>query len=173
MLQLVLMLHYTSFFWQCRRACGSRWGLKPFTFHWFLQSRYQTDNQFCSTSVRHRLDKFQCLKSVGISGTMISTPTDALEVLVNLPPSYIYCIVYEARAGADQKSSKLFLEAPDQSKSLLAFKMSRRDLRLGTEVLTRSYRYRTLGSFLLSPGKFETVPLDSLLKLIRATHIFT
>lgn len=85
----------TKVFWQCRRAFGNSWGLKPKMVHWLYTSiirpylTYAAVVWWPRTKVRStisRLDKIQRLATVGITGAMRTTPSAALNILLALAP---------------------------------------------------------------------------------------
>jgi hypothetical protein len=81
--------------WACRRACGSRWGLKPKVVHWFYVALIQATISFTSllwrlacqiASAKKRLSKVQRLACLGITGVICMTPAGAVEAHTGLPP---------------------------------------------------------------------------------------
>ncbi len=86
-------------FWQCRRTFGKTWGLAPKMVHWIYTSivrpylaygiiawwpRLELDTS------KKLLSKIQRLACIGITSAMKSTPTAALEVLLDLPPLHLF-----------------------------------------------------------------------------------
>jgi Reverse transcriptase (RNA-dependent DNA polymerase). len=92
----------------CRRLIGKTWGLKPKMSHWLYTSIvrprilygavvwWQKTQQ---TTAKEKLNRIQRLACLGITGAMASTPTAALEVMLNLPPLHIV-VEREARLAA-------------------------------------------------------------------------
>jgi hypothetical protein len=76
--------------WQCRRAIGKIWGLRPKVVYWIYTSQ---------SSVNHKIGRLQRLTCICVTGSMRSTPTSALEVLLMLPPLSIF-IEKESRHAA-------------------------------------------------------------------------
>jgi hypothetical protein len=92
--------------WACRRACGRRWGLRPRVIHWFYTSVVRTSIIYsslvwwpgCETArAKQLLGTIQRLACLGITGAMRTTPTNAMEALVGLPPLDLV-VQSEARA---------------------------------------------------------------------------
>jgi hypothetical protein len=82
-------------FWACRRAYGVTWGLEHRVVHWLYVSIIRPSLTFsslvwwpgCQTaSAKTQLSKIQRLAFLGVTGSMRTTPTSALEALVCLPP---------------------------------------------------------------------------------------
>jgi hypothetical protein len=93
--------------WACRRACSRRWGLRPRVVHWLFTSVVRPFITYaplvwwpgCETARAKELlgtvQRFACL---GIMGSMRTTPTNAMEALVGLPPLDLV-VQGEARAS--------------------------------------------------------------------------
>jgi hypothetical protein len=84
--------------WACKRACGVRWGLKLRVVHWLYVSIVRPSITFaslfwwpgCQTARdKQQLSNLQRLACLGITGAMRTTPTNAVETLVCLPPTRI------------------------------------------------------------------------------------
>jgi hypothetical protein len=86
--------------WACRRACGRRWGLKPRVVHWLFTSVVRPFITYASLvwwpGCEMARAKQLCL---GITGAMSTTPTNAMEALVGLPPLDLV-VQDETRASA-------------------------------------------------------------------------
>jgi hypothetical protein len=94
--------------WACRRACSRRWGLRPRVVHWLFPPTVRPPINYaspvwwpgCETARAKQLlgtiQRFACL---GITGAMRTTPTNAMEALVVLPPLDLV-VQSEARALA-------------------------------------------------------------------------
>lgn len=85
----------TKIYWQCRVAFGKTWGLKPKVVHWLYTSIIRPILFYGShvwyhkvkiNKVKTDLEHVQRMILMGITGTMKSTPTKALEVLINILP---------------------------------------------------------------------------------------
>jgi hypothetical protein len=81
--------------WACRRVCGGRWGLGPSVVHWLYTSVIRPPITYacmvclsgCETARDKRLlSTMQRLASLRITGAVCTTPTNAVEALVDLPP---------------------------------------------------------------------------------------
>src|SRR6202012_2092693 len=84
--------------WKCRKAYGSRWGLSPKVMFWiyttvirpvltygcFLWSRICKNKR-----IQTKLNKFQRMACRAITSAWKSTPTTALEAILNLTPLHI------------------------------------------------------------------------------------
>ena len=84
--------------WQCRKAYGKNWGLSPKVMYWIYTTIIRPIilygsfiwNHICDLKyVQQMLKKFQRLACLAITGAWKSTPTDALEAMLNLPPLHI------------------------------------------------------------------------------------
>jgi hypothetical protein len=81
--------------WTCRRACGGRWGLRSRVIYWIYASVVRPSIIYaslgwwpgCETArANQQLSSIQRLACLGITGAMRTTPTNAVEALVGLPP---------------------------------------------------------------------------------------
>jgi len=81
--------------WACRTACGVAWGLKPRVVHWLYVAIIRPSVTFASlvwwpgcqtASAKRKLSRVQRLVCLGITGAMRTTPTNAMEELICLPP---------------------------------------------------------------------------------------
>jgi hypothetical protein len=94
--------------WVCKRACGRRWGLRPRVVHWLFTSVVRPSITYaslvwwpgCETArAKQLLGTIQRLACLGITGVMRTTPTNAMEAFVGLPPLDLV-VQGEARASA-------------------------------------------------------------------------
>ena len=92
--------------WTCRRALGKSWGLQPRAISWIYNAVVKPSFLHCSIvwwkktkqiSVRNKLNHLQRMACMGITGAMRTTPTLAMETLLNLAPLYVEVEVH-ARA---------------------------------------------------------------------------
>jgi ribonuclease HI len=83
----------------CRRAYGQTWGLRPGVVHWLYTAVIRPVIAYGSlvwwpkglqTTAQQKLTKIQRLACLGITGAMKTTPTAALEALLDLPPLHLY-----------------------------------------------------------------------------------
>ena len=97
----------TKALWACRNAIGKTWGLKPKVVLWIYTAIVRPIITYASTTwwmalnvinSRNKLSKVQRLACLSVTGAMRTTPTAAMEVLLNLPPLHIY-VEGEARVG--------------------------------------------------------------------------
>jgi hypothetical protein len=95
----------TIAFWQYRRAIGKTWGLKPKVVYWIYTSVVRPILTYAALlwwkkasqiSVNRKTAHLQRLVCINITGSMHSTKTAALEVILMLPFLGIY-IEGEAR----------------------------------------------------------------------------
>jgi ribonuclease HI len=86
-------------FGQCRRFFGLRWGLRPKYVHWlytmvvlpYLTYGCSVWWQRCGViAVQTKLSHLQRMACLGITGAMRTTPTAAMEVMLNLPPLHFF-----------------------------------------------------------------------------------
>ena len=84
-----------STFWVCRRAFGITWGLEPEKVKWLYDAiikprlTYGALVWWRSSELKihiRALDRVQRMIMGGITGSMRTTPTSAMEVLMDLPP---------------------------------------------------------------------------------------
>ena len=94
--------------WQCRRAIGKTWGLKPKVVYWIYTSVVRPILTYVAVlwwkkttqlSVNRKIGSLQRLACMCVTGSMRSTPTSALEALLMLPPLSIF-IEKESRQAA-------------------------------------------------------------------------
>jgi len=97
-----------NFMWACRRACGARWGLGPRAVHWLYVIIVRPSVTYaslvwwpgCQTAIaKKKLSRIQRLACLGITGAMDTTPTNAVEALICLPPLDVV-VQSEARSAA-------------------------------------------------------------------------
>lgn len=89
----------TKAFWQCRRAFGRNWGLAPSVIHWFYTTIIRPMLSYgsivwwkrtCIQTVKDSLTKFQRMICMAMSGSMRTTPTAAMEVILSILPLDIF-----------------------------------------------------------------------------------
>jgi len=94
--------------WDCRRAYGATWSLGPRVVHWLYVSIIRPSVTFASlvwwpgcqtASAKKKLSRIQRLACLGITGAMRTTPTNAVEALICLPPLELV-VESEARSAA-------------------------------------------------------------------------
>jgi hypothetical protein len=95
--------------WSCRRAYGVTWGLRPRVVHWLYVSIIRLSVTFaflvwwpgCQVaSAKKQLSRVQRLACSGITGAMGTSPTNAVEALICLPPPLELVVQSEARSAA-------------------------------------------------------------------------
>jgi hypothetical protein len=81
--------------WACRKAYGVTWGLRPRVVHWLYVSIIRPSITFASlvwwpgcqtASAKKKLSSIQRVACLRITGALCTTPTNAVEVLIRLPP---------------------------------------------------------------------------------------
>jgi len=91
-----------------KRAVGRTWGLSPYIVQWLYTTVVRPKLNYAATiwwpkveqsRARTELSKLQRLACLCITGAIGSTPTAAMETLLNLPPLHIV-VKEEARMGA-------------------------------------------------------------------------
>lgn len=86
-------------FWQCRRMIGNRWGLSPKVILWLYKTVIRP--LFCYgalvwwprtnlATVHNKLQRLQRLACVATTGGMRTTPTAAMEAILDLPPLHLH-----------------------------------------------------------------------------------
>src|ERR1700744_6510933 len=89
----------TASFWQCRRAFVKDWGLSPKVLHWIYTAIIRPRLSYavlvwwqrCRLAIDQlQLSKLQRLALDGITGAMKSTPTAALEAMLNIEPLHTF-----------------------------------------------------------------------------------
>ena len=84
--------------WQCRKAYGSRWGLLPKVMFWIYTTVIRPVltygcflwSHICKNKrIQTKLNKFQRMACRAITSAWKSTPTAALEAILNLTPLHI------------------------------------------------------------------------------------
>ena len=92
----------------CRRACGAVWGLRPKVVYCLYVAIIRPTVTFASlvwwpgcqmASAKMKLSSAQRSACLGITGAMRTTPTNAMEVLICLPPLELV-VRSEARMAA-------------------------------------------------------------------------
>jgi len=91
-------------------ACDATWGLKPSVVHWLYVAIIRLSVTFASlvwwpgcqtASAKRKLSRVQRLACLGIREAMRTTPTNAVEALICLPPLDLV-VQSEARSAAHQ-----------------------------------------------------------------------
>lgn len=98
----------TRALWMTRRALGAKWGLTPKLTHWIYTVMIRPIITYASfvwwpavrtQKCRNKLTKVQRLACLGITGVKNSTPTAAMETMLDLPPLH-KLVEVEAMMGA-------------------------------------------------------------------------
>lgn len=89
----------TATLWSCRSAIGKNWGLSPKAMMWIYIAIVRPMLAYAAfiwwprckiEAIQKQLAKLQRLALLSITGAMKSTPTAALEALLNIEPLHIY-----------------------------------------------------------------------------------
>ncbi len=89
----------TKIYWQCRRAFGKTWGLKPKVVMWLYKSIIRPilcygchvwSDRVKTKSFRSGIEHVQRMVLLGVTGVMNSTPTRALETLLSILPIELF-----------------------------------------------------------------------------------
>lgn len=101
----------TAALWQCRRAVGKTWGLTPKVAYWMYTMIIRPMVSYAAVvwwprtelvTAKAKLGRIQRLGCLNVTGAIRTTPTAALEVLLDLPPLDLY-----VRCEAMATSSRL------------------------------------------------------------------
>lgn len=93
--------------WQCKRLLGRNWGLSPKITHWLYTTVIRPIITYGSlvwwprtnlSTAQKDLEKLQRFACVAITGSMRTSPTAALQVMLGLPP--LHLVVREEAALA-------------------------------------------------------------------------
>lgn len=85
-------------FWAVKAAIGRTWGLSPKVLLWLYKAVIMPSFSYGSViwwkasqqrTIKQKLDKLQRLACVAITGAFRTTPTRAMEALIDLPPLHI------------------------------------------------------------------------------------
>ncbi|KAJ8968113.1 hypothetical protein NQ317_002439 [Molorchus minor] len=86
-------------FWTCRRICGKSWGIGPQQMYWIYTTIIRPMIAYGSIvwwskglqrTARTKLSGLQRLASLAITGALRTTPSAAMEILLDLPPLHIF-----------------------------------------------------------------------------------
>jgi hypothetical protein len=92
----------------CKTMVGKRWGLKPKMIHWIYQTVIMPMITYASfiwwtkvdqRSAQLQLSRIQRFASIAITGAMSTTPTVALDAILDFPPLHV-AIIKEAALTA-------------------------------------------------------------------------
>jgi hypothetical protein len=135
--------------WACRRAYGVMWGPKPRVVHWLYISIITPSVTFASlvqwpgcqtASSKKELSRVQRLACLGMRGTMHTTPTNAVEALICLPPLELV-VQSEARSAAHRLWSPggwSYLH-PNQGHSSILMRLQQSDM--GVDVMRPAFNF--------------------------------
>jgi hypothetical protein len=145
--------------WACRRACGRRWGLRPRVVHWLFTSVVRPSITYASlvwwpgcemARAKQLLGTIQRFACLGITGVMRTTPTNAMEALVGLPPLDLVVQV-EAKASVHRLWSWSYLH-PNSGHSRILVWLQQSDpiFNMRLDIMRPTYnfepRYRVMAS---------------------------
>ncbi|KAJ8974399.1 hypothetical protein NQ317_011243 [Molorchus minor] len=86
-------------FWTCRRICGKSWGIGPQQMYWIYTTIIRPMIAYGSIvwwskgrqrTARTKLSGLQRMASLAITGALRTTPSAAMEILLDLPPLHIF-----------------------------------------------------------------------------------
>ena len=108
--------------WQCRKAIGKSWGLKPKVVYWIYTAIVRPILTYAcvvwwekaqQSNVIRKIGHLQRLACICITGSMRSTPTAALETLLMLMPLNIFIekearqVMYRLKCSGRLKNSRI------------------------------------------------------------------
>ncbi|XP_052744507.1 putative 115 kDa protein in type-1 retrotransposable element R1DM [Bicyclus anynana] len=88
----------TTILTQCKRMIGKTWGLKPHIVKWLYETVVRSSMTYACViwwprtlliTSQQELQKFQRQACLAITGSMSTTPTTALEVILGIPPLHL------------------------------------------------------------------------------------
>jgi ribonuclease HI len=112
----------------CRRFAGSSWGLAPRISHWLYTSVVRPILTYgclvwwtalSKVTARKRLTTVQRSACVGVSGALRTTPTEALECMLDLTPLDLYVKGQAAKSAVRLSASGQFNEAREGHATIL------------------------------------------------------
>ncbi len=104
-------------FWQCKAMIGKKWGLTPKTILWLYTSVVRPMVTYGAvvwwprtklSTAQGKLQSFQRLACMAITGSMTTTPTAAIEAMLDIPPLHLYIKQEAAIAATRLKHLKLW-----------------------------------------------------------------
>lgn len=107
----------TISFWQCRRMIGKSWGLSPKITLWLYNTVIRPSLTYGAlvwwprskqTTTVGKLQKFQRLACVAVTGCMRTAPTVALEALMGITPLHLHVLQEAAAAAYRLRALKLW-----------------------------------------------------------------
>ncbi|CAH2099133.1 unnamed protein product [Euphydryas editha] len=107
----------TISFWQCRRIIGKTWGLAPNIVLWLYTAVIRPMISYGAVvwwprtdliTASNKLQRFQRLACLAITGGMRTTPTAAMEAMLNLPALHLFIKQEAASAAVRLKTQNLW-----------------------------------------------------------------
>ena len=115
-------------FWQCRRMLGKRWGLSPKIILWLYKTVIRPMVTYGAVvwwprtktgTAINKLQRIQRQACLAITGCMKTTPTAALEVMLDLPPLHLYVKEEAAMTALRLKTLALWKDSNTTHTSIL------------------------------------------------------
>ncbi|XP_062716992.1 retrovirus-related Pol polyprotein from type-1 retrotransposable element R1 isoform X2 [Aedes albopictus] len=101
-------------FWGCKRTFGRKWGLKPKMILWIYMAIVKPIITYASiiwwektkqVTTQTKLNKLQRLATASLTGAMHSTPSKALDAMLNLLPLHDCIQITAAKSGLSMRRS--------------------------------------------------------------------
>lgn len=109
----------TNALWISKKTFGNKWGLKPKMIHWIYTAIVRPRITYASlvwwpkTKVKYaqkKLEKLQRLAAISITGAMRSTPSKALDAILNLLPLHLFVQLEAEKSALRLKRTKQFFD---------------------------------------------------------------
>ncbi|XP_055632100.1 uncharacterized protein LOC129771961 [Toxorhynchites rutilus septentrionalis] len=109
----------TNALWISKRTFGNKWGLRPKMIYWIYTAIVRPRITYASlvwwpkTKFKHaqeKLGKLQRLATISITGAIRSTPSKALDAMLNLLPLYLFVQLEAEKNALRLKRTKQFFD---------------------------------------------------------------
>lgn len=130
----------TNALWVCSKTLGKTWGLRPNMVHWIYSAIVRPKITYASliwwpkineVTAQKKLGKLQRLACISMTGAMKSTPSVALDALLNILPLYQFVKLQAAKSALKFKRNNKILEG-----DLVGHLRILKDLSLNSDVET-------------------------------------